>query len=218
MYVTCPHCGMKLNASADVAGRVVECSQCNRRFTVPEPTAIPVPPPVSNSASGGTKYDFGTNPRASATDDFFSSSNPVDAVVPPRRIRRSKSKNSNTIVWGVIGAGVFLVVLIAWISANGWANNPNRVQFVGQSDFDHGNAVEDFSRSLFYLIFGVPFYFMPTIVAIIRKHQNAPAIAILNFLVGWTGIGWIVSIVWAFTESRSRDHHHYHYHETPPDL
>jgi len=40
-------------------------------------------------------------------------------------------------------------------------------------------------------------YFLPTIVAIIKKKNNTGAILVLNFFLGWTFIGWIVSLVWA---------------------
>jgi TM2 domain-containing membrane protein YozV len=39
-------------------------------------------------------------------------------------------------------------------------------------------------------------YFLPTIVAAHRGHGVA-GVLLLNFLVGWTGIGWIVLMVWA---------------------
>jgi Superinfection immunity protein len=40
-------------------------------------------------------------------------------------------------------------------------------------------------------------YFLPAIVG--RKKQNAGAIFALNFFLGWTVIGWVVSLVWALT-------------------
>lgn len=42
-------------------------------------------------------------------------------------------------------------------------------------------------------------YLIPAIVASSRKHTNAPAIIILNLLLGWTFIGWAIALVWAFT-------------------
>jgi len=41
-------------------------------------------------------------------------------------------------------------------------------------------------------------YFIPTIIALIRKHRDATAIFILNLFLGWSLIGWIISLVWAF--------------------
>jgi hypothetical protein len=42
-------------------------------------------------------------------------------------------------------------------------------------------------------------YFLPWIIALIRGHHNAGAIFLLNFLLGWTFIGWIVAFIWSFT-------------------
>lgn len=39
-------------------------------------------------------------------------------------------------------------------------------------------------------------YFLPTIVATQRGHR-AGGIIVLNLLLGWTGIGWLVLTVWA---------------------
>jgi hypothetical protein len=50
-----------------------------------------------------------------------------------------------------------------------------------------------------FLLFPIIMYFFPAIVAGIRRHRNATAITVLNLLLGWTLIGWVVSLVWAFT-------------------
>ncbi len=41
-------------------------------------------------------------------------------------------------------------------------------------------------------------YPIPTIVAKIRKKRNIKAIFILNLFLGWTFLGWVVALVWAF--------------------
>ncbi len=40
-------------------------------------------------------------------------------------------------------------------------------------------------------------YFIPTIVAKKKKHDNKTAITLLNIFLGWTLVGWVVSLVWA---------------------
>lgn len=40
-------------------------------------------------------------------------------------------------------------------------------------------------------------YFLPTIIA--WKKRNGRAIFMLNFLLGWTLVGWIIALIWAFT-------------------
>ncbi len=40
-------------------------------------------------------------------------------------------------------------------------------------------------------------YFLPTLIAFIRQHKNKLAIFLLNLLLGWTVLGWVVSLVWS---------------------
>ena len=47
-------------------------------------------------------------------------------------------------------------------------------------------------------------YFLPFIVAQSRRHVNVTAIAVLNLLLGWTCIGWIMALVWACTVQPER--------------
>ena len=42
--------------------------------------------------------------------------------------------------------------------------------------------------------------FIPTYVAFYRRHEHRLAIGVVNFLLGWTGIGWAATMVWALTE------------------
>lgn len=45
-------------------------------------------------------------------------------------------------------------------------------------------------------------YFVPTFVAMVRSHRNAAAITILNIFLGWTFIGWLIALVWSFTNDQ----------------
>lgn len=42
-------------------------------------------------------------------------------------------------------------------------------------------------------------YFIPTLISLVRGHHNRLAICVLNIFLGWTCLGWIASLVWAFT-------------------
>ena len=42
--------------------------------------------------------------------------------------------------------------------------------------------------------------FIPTYVAFYRRHEHRLAIGVVNFLLGWTGVGWAATMVWALTE------------------
>jgi hypothetical protein len=40
-------------------------------------------------------------------------------------------------------------------------------------------------------------YMLPSFIAWSNNHQNLASIIILNFFLGFTFIGWVVSMVWA---------------------
>lgn len=44
-------------------------------------------------------------------------------------------------------------------------------------------------------------YIAPSAVAVMHRHPNQRAIAVLNLLLGWTLIGWIAALVWAYATS-----------------
>ena len=54
---------------------------------------------------------------------------------------------------------------------------------------------------LIALAIGGLLYFIPAIVAESRKHRNSSAILILNLLLGWTFLGWVIALVWSFTDN-----------------
>jgi len=43
---------------------------------------------------------------------------------------------------------------------------------------------------------------LPAIIAGRRHHPNATAITALNLFLGWTLVGWVVALVWAFMVSQ----------------
>lgn len=51
----------------------------------------------------------------------------------------------------------------------------------------------------------VALYFAPGIIATVRGRDGMNMIALLNLLLGWTVIGWVVLLVVAFTGRTQRD-------------
>ena len=44
------------------------------------------------------------------------------------------------------------------------------------------------------------FYFLPSIIALVRHRTNTLWIFLLNFLLGWSIIGWIGALVWSIID------------------
>jgi hypothetical protein len=60
------------------------------------------------------------------------------------------------------------------------------------------------SVHLFFLIFVLPFlalHFLPSIVAGFRHAHHFGWILVINLFLGWTVIGWIVALIWAFVDA-----------------
>jgi hypothetical protein len=54
---------------------------------------------------------------------------------------------------------------------------------------------------LIFTIIGV-LYFIPSIAAKSNKHRNSDAILLVNFFFGWTVLGWLIALIWAFTDNK----------------
>lgn len=72
--------------------------------------------------------------------------------------------------------------------------------------FSHSidRALLDIILGLLFFIFLLFIYFLPWIIAENSKHTNENAIFVLNLLAGWTFVGWIVALVWAFTAQNTK--------------
>jgi hypothetical protein len=55
---------------------------------------------------------------------------------------------------------------------------------------------------MFFLIIAIGFliYFIPSFAAYSNKKRSKDAIVALNLLGGWTGILWLVSLIWAMSK------------------
>ena len=58
---------------------------------------------------------------------------------------------------------------------------------------------------LFFII-GAGIYFIPTIVAYTRKVTNVGSVFVINFLLGWTLIGWAVALAMAVKTNMTQVH------------
>ena len=52
--------------------------------------------------------------------------------------------------------------------------------------------------SLGFFVFAPALYLLPTFEAWKKEHPNLTAIALVNIFLGWSVLGWVVAVVWAF--------------------
>lgn len=53
------------------------------------------------------------------------------------------------------------------------------------------------------LIIAIVLYLLPGIIGSSREHKNSTAIWVLNIVLGWSFLGWVAALVWAFTNPGS---------------
>jgi hypothetical protein len=47
------------------------------------------------------------------------------------------------------------------------------------------------------VIVGVLVYFLPTFIAGARRMESFPVVLLVDFLFGWTGIGWLLALMYS---------------------
>jgi len=60
--------------------------------------------------------------------------------------------------------------------------------------------MREFGSTAFWYLSRIVFsflYFLPTIVAARSRHPKQSVILLLNFLLGWTVVVWIIALRWA---------------------
>ena len=48
-----------------------------------------------------------------------------------------------------------------------------------------------------WLFLALAVYFIPVVIAYIRKHNNILSITILTVFLGWTFFGWLAAVLWS---------------------
>lgn len=62
------------------------------------------------------------------------------------------------------------------------------------------NSFGKMVSALFFVAFPA-LYLLPTYEASRRKHADIGAIALVNIFLGWSLIGWVVALAWAFKQA-----------------
>lgn len=74
---------------------------------------------------------------------------------------------------------------------------------LAQSGSDSAAAAGIGGFLLLLIGFGIVAYFIPTVIAVMRKHSQTVPIVAVNILLGWTFLGWVVALVWSLTADKA---------------
>ena len=92
------------------------------------------------------------------------------------------------------------------------ANRKKEMQTVGERTVSVAGGA---TAGIMHIVFGVVIfvatlgylfgYFIPTAIAIYRKVKSQNGIFLVNLFLGWTFLGWIVALIWAFTGEQTEE-------------
>jgi Superinfection immunity protein len=54
------------------------------------------------------------------------------------------------------------------------------------------------------VLLALAFYFVPTIIAVLRNIPNALSVGVINLFLGWTLLGWVAALAMAVAGVRTR--------------
>jgi heme/copper-type cytochrome/quinol oxidase subunit 4 len=122
---------------------------------------------------------------------------PEEAYEPAEHRRRRQSLRESHALpkWGLWVIGLALAVVTA------------AVTFVYFGEEAILNSLPTVLLWLGFAVVGVAalvVYFLPAIIAVNYRVRRSGAILALNFLLGWTFIGWAGAFVWAVAEVESQ--------------
>jgi len=63
--------------------------------------------------------------------------------------------------------------------------------------------VKNVLRITFAILFLISIYLLPTGIAMLRRVRNAGSIAVVNVLLGWTLVGFVVAFAWSVRSQES---------------
>jgi Superinfection immunity protein len=118
--------------------------------------------------------------------------------LPPDPINPNGERNENHRVHGLTGTKIpsFLIAFLKLIYGDD-SEVPDRMHAYPSLCAVSTNSPPTLDHSWLIACLLTATYFAPALVAFLRRQQNRWLILGLNFLFGWTVVGWIICLAWA---------------------
>lgn len=112
-------------------------------------------------------------------------------------------KKSPKDVFIIIGGGAVVCFIAAFTTAAFMQVGYAAYQ-VGEIGFSRAYDAVSHHPKYLILVVSVFTYFLPSLIAVIRRHKKLFGIIILNLITGLTIIGWIAAFIWAWIDTRDQ--------------
>ncbi len=189
--VRCPHCSKNLKSIVAHMGRMVRCSVCGKEFRISvDSSHIAQPQSRQSGAPEPLSYSQSPAPRDANIPDVR-----LDGASRPRRA--TLTNNQRMIISAFAAFGILATLVLIGVFAT--ASSPSESLPTRDVSSSVNNAFSIFT-SLVLLLVALALYGVPSVVAFVREHKNAMTILILNIFFGWTFVGWVICLAWAFSK------------------
>ena len=183
--IYCPTCGNLCSITSEQLGKHIDCPACKQSF------AVPPPPPQSKPLDPPPPSQSQPSPITSQVDAFKKSLNEAATKITPAaksafdrfQVLTKHLTQLQKTFWLVIASlhgMMFLFQLFMLVVSIAQGPKVMISVLIG--------------IPIFQLLFLV--YLLPTHVAVYRNHASSAAIFVINFLLGWVCLGYIVALAW----------------------
>ena len=202
--IECPFCCTGFRCREKHLGRRVACPQCNHEFRVPKLDLSPEAsqrdaPPVERSPLAAPPIERSASSESESVGGFN-----FNLEESPRPRRKKAGLFEKVAGMGRMGhviqlvGGIYAVSLAFCLFAYVFGV----VSAVGESEVEFsivGTFLVFVGAGPLILTGMAIFYLFPALIAYLREHRNAVPIAVVTLAFGWTTLGWIGCIAWAFS-------------------
>ena len=201
LKTTCGSCGGHIEYPETSAGQTFACPHCSKDVLLQTSTP-PIPKPETDAPAPLTESQIKELNNRTKRDESRLGSKSKKNVISEAwrnffRVKGLKDLHllSDAGVALAISAAILLGGLVfaglIYLAVYAVKISPETKQQI----YSWGISALEF---LALLALALRIYFHPTIVASKRKHVNLQAIFVLNLLLGWTFLFWVLSLVWAY--------------------
>lgn len=192
----CEHCFAKLKCLEKHLGKRIRCPKCGHEFRLNSLGSKPILRDDSNSSSEDVE-NRGVDDQSKVAERFNLLR---PALQEQARNKVSVSRPSIFARCLFISYGLLFILNLLGMFL---MYSKNQSVFFEKSTFSP--IVLAFVAPL--VLIGILLcYLLPSVIAYVRDHRNSIPIFIVNLFFGWTLLGWVICLAWAFssdiTESR----------------
>lgn len=207
-FVSCPHCDREQSVPRELVGLTTSCKACGGRFTVDEGESVSEEISTRRQRETTTVFQvillcLAATTAAGVLILAFRSGTPRNQTVSTSATVAKSTSKAQTMKprphqWDY-NRGM-------WMDDKNYdlAMNPSDLKAPESGDeIQTAKAFDDEKISLARIaiiaaatLFSFFFYFLPSVIAMLRGHNNIGPIMIVNFAFGWTAIGWFVALAW----------------------